>query len=93
MARAVVAYPGFLLLDEPAAGMTESETRIAGEIIFRLREQFELGIMLIEHDMSLVTNVCDRIHVLVKGATLTEGPTEHVKKNPAVVNAYLGEEV
>jgi branched-chain amino acid transport system ATP-binding protein len=93
IARAVVTRPNFILLDEPAAGMTEAETAELGETIQALRHELNFGILLIEHDMNLVMNVCDEIQVLVKGEVLMRGDAFRVQSDSAVIAAYLGDEV
>jgi branched-chain amino acid transport system ATP-binding protein len=92
MARAVVTRPKFMLLDEPAAGMTEAETEDLGVTIRGLRREFGFGILLIEHDMNLVMNICDEIQVLVKGEVLLRDEPVRVRSHAAVIAAYLGDE-
>ncbi|NLK00310.1 MAG: ABC transporter ATP-binding protein [Clostridia bacterium] len=92
IARALAAKPKVLLLDEPAAGMNPQETRDLMSLISSVREDFDLTILLIEHDMSLVMGVCERIIVLDHGKTIAGGSPEEIKKNPKVIGAYLGEE-
>ncbi len=90
IARALVSRPKFVLLDEPAAGLNESET---DELLARLKEmpsQKNIGILIVEHDMRLIMKLCDRLHVLNYGRTISEGLPEVVRKNPEVVRAYLG---
>jgi len=93
IARALAAQPRLLLLDEPAAGMNPHETRDLMELIRWIRDQFHLTILLIEHDMSLVMGVCERIYVLDYGKVIAEGTPDEIKRNPKVIQAYLGEEV
>jgi len=93
IARAMATRPVLLLLDEPAAGMNPAETAQLSELIGWLREQFKLTILLIEHDMSLVMNVCERIYVLDHGLLIASGAPEAIKNDPLVIKAYLGEEV
>lgn len=93
IARALSAKPRLLLLDEPAAGMNPQETHDLMELIRWIRDKFDLTILLIEHDMSLVMGVCKRIYVLEYGKIIAEGGPEEIKQNPRVIKAYLGEEV
>lgn len=93
IARALAAQPQLLLLDEPAAGMNPQETAELMELIRWIRQQFDLTILLIEHDMNLVMGVCDRIYVLEYGSIIAEGTPTAIKNNPRVIEAYLGEEV
>lgn len=93
IARALAAQPKLLLLDEPAAGMNPQETQQLMEMIRWIRNEFGLTILLIEHDMSLVMGVCERIYVLEYGSIIAEGTPEEIKNNPRVIEAYLGEEV
>lgn len=92
IARAVAAKPKVLLLDEPAAGMNPNETKELMNLIVWLRDHFELTILLIEHDMSLVMGVCERIYVLDHGEIIAQGTPDEIKKNKKVIAAYLGEE-
>lgn len=93
IARALAAQPKLLLLDEPAAGMNPQETRELMKMIQWIKNEFDLTILLIEHDMSLVMNVCERIYVLEYGSIIAQGIPEEIKNNPRVIEAYLGEEV
>lgn len=92
IARALAAKPKLLLLDEPAAGMNPQETHELMEMIRWFRREFALTILLIEHDMSLVMGICERIYVLEYGEILAEGTPKEIKANPEVIRAYLGGE-
>lgn len=91
IARALATSPKLLLLDEPAAGMNPQETAELMETIRFVRDNFDMTILLIEHDMSLVSGICDNLTVLNFGVTLAEGDVATVLNDPAVVKAYLGE--
>ena len=93
IARALATEPKLLLLDEPAAGMNPQETHELMEMIRWIRQEFNLSILLIEHDMSLVMGVCERLYVLEYGFCIAKGLPEEIKKNKRVIEAYLGEEV
>lgn len=88
--RALATNPSLLLLDEPAAGMNPSETAELMDNIRRIRDTFQIAIVLIEHDMNLVMGVCDGICVLNYGEVLAKGTPEQIKNNPKVIEAYLG---
>ena len=93
IARALATKPKFLLLDEPAAGMNPHETKELMKLIHWIRKEFDLTILLIEHDMGLVMGVCEKIYVLEYGCLIAEGTAEEIKNNPRVIEAYLGEEI
>lgn len=93
IARAMATDPFLLLLDEPAAGMNPQETDELNELIIGIREEAGITIFLIEHDMKLVMSLSDRIYVVDYGKKIAEGRPEEIKRNPAVIKAYLGEEV
>ena len=88
--RALATEPGIMLLDEPAAGMNPSETVELMENIRKIRDTFQIAIMLIEHDMSLVMGICEGIAVLNYGKIIAKGTPDEIKSNPAVIEAYLG---
>jgi len=90
--RALAAKPKILLLDEPAAGMNPNETHELMDLIKKIREMYNLTILLIEHDMSLVMGICQRIYVLDYGKVIAHGTPDEIKNNPRVIEAYLGEE-
>ncbi len=91
MARALATQPALLLLDEPAAGMNPVETRQLGEQIIQLKDE-GMTTLVIEHDMSLIHQVCDAIYVLSFGQIIAYGTPEEIKTNPVVIEAYLGQE-
>ena len=91
IARALATNMKLLLLDEPAAGMNPTETAELLDCINAIRNRFGIAILLIEHDMSLVMNICERIQVIDYGITIAEGLPEEIAKNPKVIAAYLGQ--
>ena len=92
IARALMLAPRLLLLDEPAAGLNDAEAAALATQIRWLRDEFELAIVLVEHNMQVVMKVCEEIHVLDHGETIAHGTPETVRHDPKVLAAYLGEE-
>lgn len=90
MARALISGPRLLLLDEPAAGMNQTEAEDLIRIIRELKDEFRLTIILIEHQMRVVLNLCQRVTVLDFGCTIATGPPQEIQNHPAVLEAYLG---
>lgn len=91
IARAMNTNPLLLCLDEPAAGLNPKETGVLGELLQGIREEFGIGILLIEHDMGLVMGISDRIHVVEYGRKIAEGTPEEIRSDERVIKAYLGE--
>ena len=91
IARGLAARPKLLLLDEPAAGLNDRETRDLMQTIHEVRDRFQIAVLLIEHNMELVMGICERIVVLNFGKTIAQGTPLEVRSNPVVIEAYLGE--
>ncbi|MGP4843694.1 high-affinity branched-chain amino acid ABC transporter ATP-binding protein LivG [Marinobacter sp. 1Y8] len=92
IARCMVTEPRLLMLDEPAAGLNPNETRELNQLIIRLKEDYCVSVVLIEHDMSLVMDISDRINVINQGRPLASGTPDEIRHNDDVIKAYLGEE-
>ena len=90
--RALATNPSLLLLDEPAAGMNPHETQELMDNIIKIRDQFQIAVMLIEHDMNLVMGICEGICVLNYGKIIAKGTAEEIQRNPVVIEAYLGKQ-
>ncbi len=91
IARALATSPKLLLLDEPAAGMNPNETHELAELLFKIRDRYDLTILLIEHDMKFVNHLCDKVMVLDYGKTIFEGDIKDAIKDEEVIKAYLGD--
>ena len=91
MARALATEPRYVLMDEPAAGLTEAEVPAFAAVVRAVRDDHEAGVLLIDHNMALIMDVCDRIQVLDQGRVLAEGTPADIRANLDVAAAYLGE--
>jgi branched-chain amino acid transport system ATP-binding protein len=92
IARALASKPAIIFLDEPAAGMNPRETQELSELIVRLKSELDLTVAIIEHDMNLIMDICQRIVVMTEGRVLTAGTPHEIRKDPRVLEAYLGGE-
>jgi ABC-type branched-subunit amino acid transport system ATPase component len=90
VARALALRPRFVLMDEPAAGLHEGEIPAFAGVVRTVRDTFEAGVLLIDHNVALIMAVCDRVHVLDRGRTLAQGTPAEIRGNPEVATAYLG---
>jgi branched-chain amino acid transport system ATP-binding protein len=90
VARALASEPRFLLMDEPAAGLHEAEVADFADVVRRVRDERETGVLLIDHNIGLIMDVCDRVHVLDQGRTLAEGTPAEIRDNLDVASAYFG---
>jgi ABC-type branched-subunit amino acid transport system ATPase component len=90
IARAVACGPSILMLDEPAAGLDDAESRELGALIARLAKERGMGVLLVEHDVGLVMSTCDRIVVIEFGKVIATGTPDEIRNDPAVLAAYLG---
>lgn len=90
IARAVATQPDFLMMDEPAAGLDEKETSELADSIREIRDERQCGVLLVEHDMSVIFKICEEIHVMDSGRTIAVGTPDEIRHNAAVIEAYFG---
>ncbi len=90
IARALAMHPNYLMLDEPAAGLNDAECAELMGLIVRIPEEYGCGVLLIEHNMTVIMGVCERIRVLDNGRDIAEGTPRDIQRNPVVMRAYLG---
>ncbi len=90
IARAVATQPDFLMMDEPAAGLDEKETSELADSIKEIRDERQCGVLLVEHDMSVIFKICEEIHVMDSGRTIAVGTPDEIRTNAAVIEAYFG---
>ena len=93
IARAVAMHPSVLLLDEPAAGLSSAESAELAIVVRRLAKEWGMAVLVVEHDMNFVMEVCDDVMVLDFGKMIAAGPPDDIRNNPAVIAAYLGDEI
>jgi ABC-type branched-subunit amino acid transport system ATPase component len=90
IAAALCHHPRVLMLDEPMAGLTHPEKDELSDIVLKLRQEYQLSIILVEHDMKVIMNLCDSIAVMNNGTLIAEGSSEEIRHDPEVIRAYLG---